>query len=95
MAAERVEEATTADVETRNRYFDEAIKLVTQVDPVPEDHGQAALLVASTRLMLAASGPQPMGQCKEAEPFANIYVVFDSSGHRFECTHDPAHSSPI
>jgi hypothetical protein len=94
-AAERVEEAVAADAETRRLKFDQAIELVTEATPDSDDRGQAALLTASTRLLLAASGPQALGQCKEEEPFANIYVVFDSKGRRLECTHDPPHSSEL
>ena len=85
----------TTDVRTRRRYLDRAIVIVDRVASETSDPSQAALLAASTSLMVAASGPQPIGQCKEATPFADIYVVFDSNGHRFECLHDPPHSSAM
>jgi hypothetical protein len=94
-AAERVEEASTADIETRRRYLADALEIVDRAASVADAPDQAALLAASTRLMLANSGPQALGQCKEDEPYADIYVVFDSNGHRFECTHNPPHSTEL
>ena len=73
--------------------LDRVIEILESAKAEASDGGLEALLEASTTLLLAATAPSPIGQCKEADPFAPIYVVFDLSGHRYECTHKPPHSS--
>jgi hypothetical protein len=76
-------------------YIDRAIELVDAIAGESIEPSHRTLLAASTSLLLAARGPQSIGQCKEKTPFAPIYIVFDAGGHRYECTHDPPHSSPL
>ena len=79
----------------KRRQLVRAIRIVDDAARETTDPAAAALLAANMSMLLATGGPTPIGQCKQADPFADIYVVFDSDGHRYECTHDPPHSTRL